>query len=129
MTDPSLPMTGRRRHPSTRLQAGVGYAIKRMIDVLGAAVLLALVAPVLAVCAVAIVAETGRPVFYRGVRLGRGQLPFRMWKLRSMIADADDELHHKRIADAMAGEPAGADECNTRRTRAISSSMTKGLVI
>ncbi len=45
------------------------------------------------------------PVFYRQERLGRHGKPFRLWKFRSMHADADERLKHL-IAD----DPKVADE-------------------
>ena len=39
--------------------------------------------------AVLIKLEDGGPVFYRGVRIGRYGRPFRMWKFRTMVPDAD----------------------------------------
>ena len=45
------------------------------------------------------------PVFYRQERLGRGGKPFRVWKFRSMYADADERLQR-----LIAENPAMADE-------------------
>jgi lipopolysaccharide/colanic/teichoic acid biosynthesis glycosyltransferase len=44
---------------------------------------------VLAYAAVRIKLEDGGPVFYRGVRVGRDGKPFRMFKLRTMVLNAD----------------------------------------
>jgi lipopolysaccharide/colanic/teichoic acid biosynthesis glycosyltransferase len=43
------------------------------------------------VIAVAILASSGAPVFYAQERVGRGGRPFRMWKFRSMVVDAEAE--------------------------------------
>ena len=45
---------------------------------------LAVASPVIAVCALAVVATSGRPAFFRQHRVGRGGKPFRLVKLRSM---------------------------------------------
>ena len=45
-------------------------------------------APVIGIAAVAIVATSGWPVFFRQTRLGRGGKPFTLVKLRSMRASA-----------------------------------------
>ncbi len=66
-------------------------AAKRILDVtLVLAVSLPVILTVLAL-ALAVALEGGRP-FYRQVRVGRGGRLFRMWKLRTMVPDADKVL-------------------------------------
>lgn len=66
-----------------------GLRIKRFFDVLLALVVLPFLLPVLFVIAVAIVFDSRGPVFYRGVRTGRFGRPFHIYKLRTMVADAE----------------------------------------
>ena len=66
-------------------------AALRAIDVVLAAVALAVVAPILAVCAV-IVRLSGRPVLYRGERVGRLGETFRMYKFRTLKPGAEERL-------------------------------------
>lgn len=61
---------------------------KRLFDLCGAAVALLLLAPLLLVVALAIRLDSPGPVFFRQVRVGRGGLPFRIHKFRSMRVDA-----------------------------------------
>ena len=61
---------------------------RRTLDVLVAATMLVLAAPVLLVVALLLVLDDGRPVFYRQVRVGEGGRPFRLTKLRSMRVGA-----------------------------------------
>jgi lipopolysaccharide/colanic/teichoic acid biosynthesis glycosyltransferase len=63
--------------------------MKRAIDLTLAIPGLILVSPLLAAAAVAIKLESPGPGFYRGVRVGRDGRQFRIVKLRSMSADAD----------------------------------------
>lgn len=49
-----------------------------------AAIALLAVSPLLLVAAAAILAEDGRPIFFRQKRIGQMGRPFEMWKLRSM---------------------------------------------
>lgn len=63
--------------------------IKRLLDVLFATAGLAASSPLLLFIALKIKAEDGGPVFYRGVRVGRHGVPFRMFKFRTMVLDAD----------------------------------------
>jgi len=61
------------------------YAVgKRLIDAAVAGVLLVLTAPLLVVVAAAVAVTMGRPVFFRQVRPGRGGVPFRLVKFRTM---------------------------------------------
>ena len=49
---------------------------------------LAVATPVIAVCALAVIATSGRPAFFRQRRVGRGGRPFELVKLRSMRPSA-----------------------------------------
>lgn len=61
----------------------------RTFDFLGAALGLILLLPLLAILAALIRFTSGSPVFYRQVRVGQGGRPFRIWKFRTMVVDAD----------------------------------------
>lgn len=61
--------------------------LKRAIDVVASAAVLVLLSPLFAVIALAVVLDSGFPVFYSQVRVGRGFRPFRIWKFRSMRSD------------------------------------------
>ena len=62
---------------------------KRAVDIAASLVLLALGLPIMALAAIAIVLESGFPVFYRQERVGRGGVTFTVWKFRSMRTDAE----------------------------------------
>jgi sugar transferase (PEP-CTERM system associated) len=62
---------------------------KRVSDVIGAVVLLILTAPLMAVFALLILLETGRPIVYRQTRVGRLGRHFTLLKFRSMRPDAE----------------------------------------
>ena len=64
-------------------------AVKRAIDVVSATVGLILVAPLLALAAIAIKLDTEGPVFYLQERVGQNNRHFRVVKLRSMHTDAE----------------------------------------
>jgi lipopolysaccharide/colanic/teichoic acid biosynthesis glycosyltransferase len=63
--------------------------VKRTFDVVCAASALVLLSPVLVGLAIAIKAGSPGPVFYRGVRVGRGGRLFRIYKFRSMVVNAE----------------------------------------
>ena len=65
--------------------------VKRVLDVLGSLVAIALLLFVGPVIAIAVWLETGRPIFYRQVRLGRNGAQFTLLKFRSMISDAEGD--------------------------------------
>lgn len=66
---------------------------KRLIDVLGALVGLAITGIILIPIAIAIWCDTPGPIFYSQVRCGYLGRPFRMWKFRSMISGAERLKH------------------------------------
>jgi lipopolysaccharide/colanic/teichoic acid biosynthesis glycosyltransferase len=63
--------------------------VSRALDVALAAALLAITSPLLALAALAIRLESGGPVFYRQLRVGRGGEQFELWKLRTMVSGAE----------------------------------------
>ncbi|MDS1115997.1 sugar transferase [Gordonia westfalica] len=62
---------------------------KALVDRVGAAIILTLLAPVFIAVAFAIKLDSDGPIFYRATRVGLNNVPFSMWKFRSMIQDAD----------------------------------------
>jgi exopolysaccharide biosynthesis polyprenyl glycosylphosphotransferase len=80
-----VTVMGVRRFELTRSSAGV----KRALDVVGASLGLIAIAPVIAVTAVAIKLDSRGPVLFRQLRVGRHGKPFHIFKLRTMIPDAE----------------------------------------
>jgi len=79
-------------------------ALKRGIDLLGAAVGLAISAPILAVLAVLIKRESpGAPVLFRQQRVGAGHRTFTLFKLRSMQPDA--AMQDRANVSTQSGDP------------------------
>ena len=63
--------------------------MKRTLDIVLSALGLILLAPFLGAMAVWIKMDSRGPVFYRGVRVGRVGRPFRIFKFRTMVEDAE----------------------------------------
>jgi len=63
--------------------------MKRLYDIILALLALLIFLPVICFFAILIKLDSKGPVFYRGLRVGRYGLSFRMLKLRSMVLDAD----------------------------------------
>ncbi len=66
--------------------------ILRLLDIFISSLFLLILAPLLALTALAIVLTSGRPLFYHGARVGRGGRLFRMYKFRTLKPDAEDRL-------------------------------------
>jgi lipopolysaccharide/colanic/teichoic acid biosynthesis glycosyltransferase len=62
--------------------------MKRLFDMLVSVLALLSLSPVMAAAAAAIALESGQPIFFRQIRLGRGGAEFGMYKFRSMVRDA-----------------------------------------
>ena len=74
-------------HPSVNSKA------KRLLDILGAIVGLAITAIILIPLAILIQLDNPGPVLYSQIRCGYKGKPFRIWKFRSMVKDADKLKH------------------------------------
>lgn len=78
--------------------------MKRPLDVLAILLAAPIVVPVVIILALMIVAHGGKP-FYSQLRVGRSGRSFRLWKLRTMVDDAD-----ARLADYLARDEAARQE-------------------
>src|SRR2546423_1829842 len=63
--------------------------LKRALDLVVAGVALVVLAPLLAVVALAVKLTSPGPVLFRQVRMGRGEQTFEILKFRTMSADAE----------------------------------------
>jgi len=83
----------RRGQPLVELTAptlkGWHLVVKRIVDLVGATVGLAVAAPVMLAVAMAIKLDSPGSVFFRQERVGRGGKRFRLAKFRTMVQDAE----------------------------------------
>jgi lipopolysaccharide/colanic/teichoic acid biosynthesis glycosyltransferase len=92
-------------HRRTRPVVGLSpfkRGTKRTLDLLGAVLGLVLASPVLILAALAIKLDDGGPIFFTQTRIGEHGRPFRMFKLRTMIPEAEarlDEILKKNPLD------------------------------
>jgi lipopolysaccharide/colanic/teichoic acid biosynthesis glycosyltransferase len=63
--------------------------MKRVFDIFSAFFGLLILSPVMLAAALLIKVDDHGPVFYRGTRIGMDGKPFRMYKFRTMVVDAD----------------------------------------
>jgi exopolysaccharide production protein ExoY len=93
------------RRPQAQFGLYRRYA-KRVIDLIIVLMTLPAVIPVILILALYIKLDGG-PAFYVQNRVGRGGRIFRMWKLRSMVLDAD-----KKLQDLLDHDPDARSEWN-----------------
>lgn len=87
----------------SKVNGRVGYrSIKRGFDVLTSGLALILLSPLFLILIVLIKREDGGPAFYSQERIGKSEKPFKMWKFRSMVVNADqmiDQLEDQNEID------------------------------
>jgi dTDP-4-amino-4,6-dideoxygalactose transaminase/lipopolysaccharide/colanic/teichoic acid biosynthesis glycosyltransferase len=95
----------RRRPPATgRLQ---DVAIRLLDITVALAALTVAAVPILALLLLVRLTSAG-PGLFRQERLGRGQRPFIMLKLRTMRVGSDDAIHREYVRGLLAGTPSAA---------------------
>ena len=93
-------MTQKKIHiDEKKLQHQYGYRfIKRLFDVVASSVAVVILSPVFLIIAIAIkINDPAGPVFYTQTRVGKDGKPFKMFKFRSMVTNADELL--ERLGD------------------------------
>jgi exopolysaccharide biosynthesis polyprenyl glycosylphosphotransferase len=73
-------------HPQ---RAGSKLVIKSLLDRTAAAIALLMLTPAFAAIAIRIRVEDGGPVFFKQIRVGRNGQPFKVWKFRTMVINAE----------------------------------------
>jgi exopolysaccharide biosynthesis polyprenyl glycosylphosphotransferase len=67
-----------------------GLVLKRLVDTVGSGLILLVLLPLLALIAGLIKMDSRGPAFYSSRRAGRKARPFRCWKFRTMVCNADE---------------------------------------
>ncbi len=96
---PLIALPTAKRFPASR-------AIKRVVDVVGASVLLAVTSPVFLLAAWRIRRESPGPVFFRQTRLGLGACEFTVLKFRTMRVGVDQGVHRDYVKQTMSSSAA-----------------------
>jgi exopolysaccharide biosynthesis polyprenyl glycosylphosphotransferase len=76
-------------HVAPPVRRGPQLAVKSVLDRVGAALGLLVLAPLFALVAAAVRLDSPGPALYRQTRVGHGGTPFTMWKFRSMVVEAE----------------------------------------
>ena len=71
----------------------ISRIVKRTFDLTFAFTIMILLSPVFIVISIAVLATSGRPIFYSQKRIGLHGKPFKFYKFRSMIKNADSMVH------------------------------------
>jgi sugar transferase (PEP-CTERM system associated) len=87
-------------------QGWLRSAVKRVFDVVSAALILAVTWPIMLITAIVIKLESPGKVFYTQERVGQNGVPFKVVKFRSMCSDAEKD-----------GKPRWASQNDSRVTR------------
>jgi len=104
MSSPSIDSN--RPHPVYRLTVAHSprlLRLKRGIDLCLATLALVVLSPLLALIAIIIRLDSPGPAFFRQVRIGMGGRRFTMWKFRSMVHEAADDLHRDLVLSLVRG--------------------------
>ncbi len=86
--------------------SGFYELVKRIIDILGGIVGVIILTVIFPFVSIAILLDTGKPIFYRQSRLGKGGQPYNIIKFRTMVVESEKD-----------GKPRFAQEHDTRVTR------------
>jgi lipopolysaccharide/colanic/teichoic acid biosynthesis glycosyltransferase len=78
---------------------------KRALDIAVALILIAILAPVLAILMLLVGSTSAGPALFRQQRLGRDRRPFTMLKLRTMRVGQDDCIHREYVTRLLSGNP------------------------
>ena len=81
---------------SYRRRARIQSILKRALDLVGAALALVLLSPLMALIAIVILIDSPGPVLYRTYRVGKNGRLFRFFKFRTMVTNAELLLEEVR---------------------------------
>jgi len=83
------------------LPTGAAAVAKRLLDIVGASVGLVVLSPLMVRAAIAVKLDSPGPVFFVQERSGAMGKPFRMYKFRTMVVDAEAQLERYVSLDGL----------------------------
>jgi exopolysaccharide production protein ExoY len=90
-SDTMIAVPSKAKHAKARRFGLYRHVVKRALDISAIVVAAPVVVPVVAALALGVARDGGSP-FYTQTRIGKDGKTFRMWKLRSMVRDADAQM-------------------------------------
>jgi lipopolysaccharide/colanic/teichoic acid biosynthesis glycosyltransferase len=94
----------------TKASRKVALGFKRVIDIIGSAIALLVLAPIFGLIALAIKLTSDGPVLFRQARLGHYGKKFELLKFRSMKKDCGSGIHQEFVSKFIAGQVSGQNE-------------------
>ena len=88
---------------NTVYQTEIQLFIKRVIDIVGSITAILIFFPLMIIATAGILITDGGPVFYTWRVVGRNKRPFRSWKFRTMVIDADKLKDNLKAVNEMEG--------------------------
>lgn len=79
------------------------HKAKRIIDIVVSGVSLVVLSPVFAAIAIAIKVTSDGPVLFSQERIGRDEVPFKLYKFRTMVTDNSDAEHRAFVTAQIQG--------------------------
>ena len=95
-----LPVINIRNVPLTNT---MNKLIKRLIDIIGSIIALILFSPIMLIVAILVKKSSPGPIIFAQERIGLGNKPFKMYKFRSMYADAEERKKELMAQNEIAG--------------------------
>ena len=83
--------------------------LKRLLDIVGATILLLVTAPAMAVIAILVKRDSPGPILFRQTRIGYGMRPFTVLKFRTMRIDTSESAHRDYVRQIMTTDAAPAN--------------------
>jgi lipopolysaccharide/colanic/teichoic acid biosynthesis glycosyltransferase len=77
---------------------------KRLVDIVLCLIALPFVIPVMLLCSLAILLDSGSPIFFVQERIGRGGRPIRIYKFRTLKMNLDDSYNRSFMKAFVRGE-------------------------
>ena len=107
-SNPALYPDLSRREKGKKLDS----TIKRLMDICGSLLAIALLSPLFLLIAIAIKLTSKGPILFQQKRIGQYGVPFAFLKFRSMYLNNDTTVHKEYVTQLIAGEaaPEGSDE-------------------
>jgi lipopolysaccharide/colanic/teichoic acid biosynthesis glycosyltransferase len=93
----------------------------RALDIVGSAVLLVIMAPLLGLIAIAVRLDSPGPSIFRQERIGRGRKPFMVNKFRSMGVGVAHDRHREFVLGLIKGDPPHHDTLSREAAGAIAA--------
>lgn len=93
------PVVKMKRGPEEIGSSGV----KRLFDIVVAALALVMLSPFMAVIAIAVKVTSRGPIIFAQERIGRRGEPFKFYKFRSMKVSADESVHEEYVKELING--------------------------